>query len=262
MANALHALIEGLIDYAGLFPPAALDMPAATRNYEAYLEGEYAWVLGRFIVPAARLSEVDTSFRVSVIGVPPRWVESCEIKIDHAPQAAAVLAGAPQGVTTYFEIPVNEDPRPLATMGVRAKIRTGGSTAEASPSCADLAHFLQTCATANVAFKATAGLHHPVRAMRALTCEAESPSGMMHGFVNVFLAAALLWHRGSTEADALATLEETSPDAFRFDEKCVSWHAHSLTAAQLRAARRKFSISFGSCSFEEPIQDLKALGWL
>jgi hypothetical protein len=262
MSDALHALIEGLIDYAGLFPPAALEMPAAVHNYEKYLEGEYAWALGRFIVPAARLGEVDTSFKVSVLGVPPRWVESCEIKIDHAPQAAAVLAGAPQGVTTYFEIPVNEDPKPLAGMGVRAKIRTGGLTPDAFPSCADLAHFLQACATANVPFKATAGLHHPVRSMHKLTYEADSPSAMMHGFVNVFLAAALLWHRGNTEADARATLEETSPDAFRFDEKCVSWRDHSLTSAQLRAARRKFAISFGSCSFEEPIKELKDLGWL
>jgi hypothetical protein len=261
MPDALHALVECLIDYAGLFPPAELAMPAAVRNYSSYLEGEYAWALGRFVLPAARLAEVDSSFKVSVIGVPPRWVESCEIKIAHAPEAAAVLAGAPQGVVTYFEIPVNEDPKPLAAMGVRAKVRTGGLTPEALPSCADLARFLHLCAAANVPFKATAGLHHPVRSLRPLGGNG-SPCAMMHGFVNVFLAAALLWHRGSTEADARATLEETSPEAFRFEERCVSWHGHSLTTSQLRAARRKFAISFGSCSFEEPMQDLKELGWL
>ena len=57
--DALHALIDGLIDYAGLFPPAALDMAEAARNYASYAQGEYAWVLGRFVVPAARLGEVD-----------------------------------------------------------------------------------------------------------------------------------------------------------------------------------------------------------
>jgi hypothetical protein len=189
-------------------------------------------------------------------------VESCEIKIDHAPQAAAVLCGAPQGVTTYFEIPVSEDPKPLAAMGVRAKIRTGGLTPESFPSCTELAHFLQACAIANVPFKATAGLHHPIRSTHRLTNGTDGPSAMMHGFVNVFLAAALLWHRGSTEADALATLEETSPDAFRFEENCVSWHGRSMTTSQLSAARRKFAISFGSCSFDEPIRDLEKLGWL
>jgi len=261
MTKTLHALLEGLIDYAGMFPPATLDMPAAAANYESYLDGEYGFAVGRFIVPAARLSEADSSWKVSVIGVPPRWVESCEIKIDHAPQAAAVLSGAPQGVTTYFEIPVGEDPKPLSTMGVRAKVRLGGATPEAFPSCAELARFLQACATANVPFKATAGLHHPVRSTHPLN-GADGPSAMMHGFVNVFLAAALLWHRGSTEADALATLEETSPDAFRFEENCVTWHGRSMTASQLSSARRKFAISFGSCSFEEPIRDLQKLNWL
>jgi hypothetical protein len=248
-SKALRALIEGAIDYAGLFPPAALDMATASANYEAYLDGEYAWALGRFVVPAALLCDTDSSWKVSVVGVPPKWVESCEIKIEHTPQAAAILAGAPQGVTTYFEIPVNEDPKPLAGMGVRAKIRTGGSP-EATPSCAELAHFLQLCAVANVPFKATAGLHHPLR------------TDTMHGFVNLFLAAAVLWHRGSTEADARATLEETSPDAFRFHGDCVSWHGRTVTAAQLKSARRKFAISFGSCSFDEPMRDLKELGWL
>jgi hypothetical protein len=262
MSKALHALIEGLIDYAGLFPPASLDMAAAARNYESYLDGEYSWVVGRFVVPAARLAETDPSWKVTVIGVPPRWVESCEIKIDHAPQAAAVLSGAPQGVTTYFEIPVNEDPKPLAAMGVRAKVRTGGLTADAFPSCADLAHFLLTSAAANVPFKATAGLHHPIRGVHPVNGAPDSPKVMMHGFVNLFLAAALLWHRGSTEADALATLEETSPDAFQFEENCVRWHGRSMTASQISSARRKFAIGFGSCSFDEPVQDLKDLGWL
>jgi hypothetical protein len=262
MSKALHALMEGLIDYAGLFPPASLEMADAARNYESYLDGEYSWALGRFVIPAAKLSEADNSWKVSVIGVPPRWVESCEIKIDHAPQAAAVLSGAPQGVTTYFEVPLNEDPRPLAGMGVRAKIRLGGLTPEAFPSCADLAHFLHSAAAANVAFKATAGLHHPIRSLHRLTNDPDSPSVMMHGFVNLFLAAALLWHRGSTETDALATLEETSPDAFRFEENCVSWHGRSMTASQISSARRKFAISYGCCAFEEPIQGLKDLGWL
>jgi hypothetical protein len=248
-SKALHALLEGAIDYAGLFPPAALDMATAAANYESYLDGEYAWALGRFVAPAALLSETDSSWRVSVIGMPPRWVESCEIKIEHTAQAVAILAGSPLGVATYFEIPVREDPTPLAGMGVRAKIRAGG-TPEITPSCAELAHFLQLCARANLPFKATAGLHHPLR------------NGTMHGFLNLFLAATLLWHRGGAEADARDTLEETSPGAFRFEGDCVKWHGHTVTAAQLRSARRKFVISFGSCSFDEPIGDLKELGWL
>ncbi len=111
----------------------------------------------------------------------------------------------------------------------------------------DLAAFLHRAAAAGVPFKATAGLHHPL------------PSPPMHGFVNLFLAAALAWHGGS-EADALFTLRETS---FHFDSH-AAWGAgaYRLTAKQIRAARSGFAISFGSCSFEEPVADLKELGWL
>jgi hypothetical protein len=262
MSKALRALLEGLIDYAGLFPPASLDMPDAAQIFNQACAGDHGWILGRFVVPAARIGETDPSWKISVIGVPPRWVESCEIKIDHATQAAAVLTGAPQGVTTYFEFPLREDPKPLAALGVRAKVRTGGLTPEAFPSSADLARFLHSCAAANVPFKATAGLHHPIRGGHPLTDEPDSPVATMHGFVNLFLAAALVWHRGSTEADALATLEEISPGAFRWTANCVTWHGHSLTASQISSARRKFAISFGCCSFDEPVRDLQELGWL
>ena len=65
-SEALHALLSGLIDYAGLFPPASLDLPAAMRNYAAYRAGAHAWMLGRFVVPAALVAEVDTSWPLSV----------------------------------------------------------------------------------------------------------------------------------------------------------------------------------------------------
>jgi hypothetical protein len=51
--------MDDLIDYAGLFPPARLELDAAIRNYAGYLGAADAWMLGRFIIPAARLSELD-----------------------------------------------------------------------------------------------------------------------------------------------------------------------------------------------------------
>jgi hypothetical protein len=217
-------LLAGLIDYAGLFPPAALDMPTALRNYAAYREGGFAWMLGRFVVPAARVGEVDPSWPVSVLHTQPRRME---------------VAGS----VTYFEIPIDADPAPLAATGGRVKIRMGGDTV---PAPAAVAAFLRACAAARLPFKATAGLHHPLR----------NPT--MHGFVNLFLAAALAW-RGE---DPLATLDEQSAAAFQFGDGAVEWHGHTASAAELREIRENFAISFGSCSFEEPIADLKALGWL
>ena len=66
-SETLRVLMNGLIDYAGLFPPAALDMATALRNYGAYRAGEYAWMLGRFVLPAARKGEVDASWPLAVL---------------------------------------------------------------------------------------------------------------------------------------------------------------------------------------------------
>jgi hypothetical protein len=213
--------MSGLIDYAGLFPPASLDMAAAMRNYAAYRQGEYAWMLGRFVVPAARRGEVETSWPLAVLKSTPRKMEIA-------------------GDVTYVEVPLDADP---AALGTRAKIRLAGETI---PEAVPVAEFLRRCAAALVPFKATAGLHHPMR------------NPPMHGFVNLFLGAALAWRGG----DPLATLEEQSAAAFRFGDDAVEWQGHRVAAAELGDVRLKFAISFGSCSFEEPIADLKALGWL
>ena len=56
--SAVTALLSGLIDYAGLYPPAGLDMRSAVRNYLSYRRGRNAMALGRFIVEVNRLEEL------------------------------------------------------------------------------------------------------------------------------------------------------------------------------------------------------------
>src|SRR6185503_6096765 len=75
----------------------------------------------------------------------------------------------------------------LAGHSAAAKVRTGGVTPEAFPAPGKLAEFISACHGAGVPFKATAGLHHPVRAEYPLTYEPGCPRGVMHGFLNVFL---------------------------------------------------------------------------
>ena len=149
----------------------------------------------------------------------------------------------------------------------RAKVRTGGLTAKVFPSSGDLAQFLHLCAAAGAPFKATAGLHHPICSVHPLSPpvlgvggrkDADSPKAMMHGFLNVFLAAAFV-HTGMSVEQATQLLEENSPEAFRFDEDGVTWRTHRLGVDQLLTARQDFAIAFGACSFEEPIADLKAI---
>ena len=171
-----------------------------------------------------------------------------------------MLAILPEGVTAYFELPIDADPAPLAKGRGRAKVRTGGVTPEAFPALADLARFLYRCAKARVpqGHRRTASTDPSVR---RCTYQPESPTALMHGFINLFLAAALLWNGGSA-GDAIATLEEESPDEFHFDDEAAEWHTHRLTLDQLRGSREHFAMSFGSCSFQEPIVDLERLGWL
>lgn len=247
LARSTEALLAGLIDYAGLFPPAALPMADAVRNYDAYRRGEHARMLGGFVVPAAQAAEVPDDFPTSILGVD-------EVKAADAGEVAAAAAKA-DGRPVYVEVADVELIDALAEHGLRAKIRTGGVTAGAFPPAETVAAFIRRCAERGVPFKATAGLHHPLRCVKPLTYERGAPRGTMHGFVNLFLAAAL-------PGDAEEILLDGDARSFAFDDDGASWRGRRAGVDDLKRLRREFAISFGSCSFEEPIADLKELGWL
>lgn len=312
MTAAIRTLLRGSIDYAGLFPPAGLDMDAAVAQYAEVLHGDAAWALGRFVLPASRLDEftrasagllpaagcrspwrlaalagsdpgrdlgadlvaVDTFNRrhgenrrqsAPVVGM--ALVDSIEVKAATPAAAAGALQQArTRGVRSiYVEIPTEHDPAELvaalARSGGHAKVRTGGVTGDRFPPAADLARFLRACVRAGVAFKATAGLHHPLRSEYPLSYAPDSPRATMFGFLNLFLAAALA--RSVADEDELVRLlEERSPEAFRFDASGASWRGHLLPLRDLEVAREATVISFGSCSFSEPIEELRALNLL
>lgn len=260
--TALRSLLENLIDYAGLFPPAALPMREAAANYAHYRNSPENWMLGRFVAPAARLNECPASMPVSVLIGPdlgeldrlPSNVDTIELK---TAETETAMRRIPAHITPYFEV---ADPT-LIPAGARAKIRTGGTTPEAFPSAAAIAQFIAACARGHTPFKATAGLHHPLRCYRPLTYSAGGPSGWMFGFLNVFLAAVLA--RRAVEPEILERLLlEESPQSFEFSDHRIAWAGHALTTPEIAGTRRNLAISFGSCSFEEPVADLKALGLL
>jgi hypothetical protein len=294
----LHALLAGLVDYAGLFPPAARGMTDAVREYTAHRAGPHAWMLGRFVLPVARLAEFEAAaethlgrdpgdpWRLSVLAAPDladAVLRIGEFNCRHAaPGARAAVADVvelkaattveieraaklPSWLVPYVEIPLADDPAPLvdalARAGLRAKVRTGGVTADAFPTLAQLARFVVRCARAGVPFKATAGLHHPLRGEFRLTYEPGAPHGTMFGFLNVFLAAALA-RAGADEADVAALLEERDPRALAVADDALAWRGHRFTADALREARTSAALAFGSCSFAEPVDDLRALGLL
>jgi hypothetical protein len=281
--NAIDAALSELIDYAGLYPPAALDMRAALHNYLSYRKGNHAGMLGRFIVDLARLDELREAagesvadLRLSVIAAPDAdfnaiakhrsaglRIESVEIKCDAPLKIARICEQLPPGVTCYLEIPIAQACTStldaIAAVGHHAKLRMGGIVPEAVPEAAQVAERLHLLADRDVAFKATAGLHHPFRSQHRLTYAADSPSGMMHGFVNLLCAAAAVLF-GRATRDVQRILEEQDPAAFQVTTEAIGVHGCRWTAEQLREVRQFFT-GFGSCSFTEPIHDLEALGW-
>jgi hypothetical protein len=292
--GAAEILLSRIVDYAGLFPPASLGMEAAVRKYHELLAGEHSWLLGGFVVPAARLADFSKTFEqvccdereqpwtlnVTCAGENPNDVRaieefqqgaaflgSLETKAATPGAAREVLERLPAARARYVEFAAeraSEMLPVLAEYGARAKIRMGGINpsmpgGEPVPSVDGVARFLLACQRERVAWKATAGLHHAVRGMRELT--PGGPRVKMHGFVNVFLAGALAFV-GADEGAMVKTLEEEDPAAFRAGDEVLEWQDQMVISDQLEAARKEFAISFGSCSFEEPLADLRAMGWV
>lgn len=295
---AVRALATGLVDYAGLFPPAQLGMAEAMRSYAAYRSGPHAWMLGRFIVPVARVAEFDATsgellpsgegcapWRVAALAGDDlaadlqealrfncrHWegsaighavIDTIELRASPGFDPAAARAAAPDFFTLYVEIAPGGDARPMLDSvqraGARAKIRMGGVTPDAFPAPDDVVAFLAACAERRLAFKATAGLHHAVRSEYPLTYESGSQRGTMYGFLNVFLAAAALC-AGAKADEARAILLESDLSAFRFDAGGVRWRQRLLSTDAI-ARSRELATSFGSCSFREPVEELRATG--
>jgi hypothetical protein len=318
VAPGLRAFLSGLVDYAGLFPPASLPLEPAVRNYAAYQQSAEAWMLGRFICPAARLPELDAwvslfdAARPLTLSALGRVAQSREdflrvvrddltvmaaFRVRHGervsvemmempvpagvgiheclPAAAeAIERAGPPRLTPFFEIQLTGDWKASITAAVSQlaahnqqwggarcqpagfKLRTGGTAADAFPAPEVVAHALTACREQGVALKCTAGLHHPVRRFDA------SVQTKMYGFLNVFGAEILAHARGWSAAQVQRVLEDEDAAHFRFDEQGMEWNGVSATVDEIAAARARLMLSFGSCSFDEPRDDLRLLNLL
>ncbi len=285
------ALLTGVVDYAGLFPPAALAMADAVAEYHAARAEGHAWMLGRFVVPAARLQELAAALTALPAGR-PEWRVSAIVRDGSDEDVAAIAefnnalsrhharvdavetkpaafdgidwlaAQFGAGIDLYVEVAPGPDVDRwlgrVAARGLRAKIRTGGVTAEAFPTADALAAFLAATVRHKVTFKATAGLHHAVRGAYRLTYEPGSAEAPMYGYLNVLLAtAALRAARPLATAEALLRMTDASSLVFAAD--AVRWGAESFPLSMLRDTRSHHLVSFGSCSFQEPVAEFDAL---
>jgi hypothetical protein len=309
--SAKEAFLGRLIDDAGLFPPASLDVASALAVDARVRAGAYEWIVGRFVAPAAKLGEIDAALRRAAPGAVQKLPLSAIVDAAHVARDVARIAealdaperridaaslelrlptdgdgdlprkllrmvaeidasGLPRATAIYLEFPFGPDFRAhMATIfdaiaGARAhslcpvfaKMRCGGVTADAVPAIDDVAIAIGTLRALGIPFKATAGLHHPVRG------RVESAGFVMHGFLNV-IGAALLDHAlDLDERTRHAVVGERRAAAFRLGDGAFAWGELEIDAQQIAQARTHAIHSFGSCSVDEPVDDLKALGVL
>jgi hypothetical protein len=266
-----RALLTRLIDDAGLFPPARKPMERAVADHRAARSGPHGWMLGRFLCPVSRLDEFvaagpDEDWRVGAIADGDDWRADLERARGHRnvvlvearkpPDAVAAFVEEAHGLDVFLEVPAR-DPRELtaaledlaAVGGAGAKLRCGGLTPDAFPSDVAVAHFIRECSRLGLPFKATAGLHHPFRARD------EDIGVLQHGFVNLLAAAAL------PNADTDAIVAEPRAGEFSLTSTSLSWGVHAVGPVEAANARARFT-AYGSCSVDEPVEDLIAHGIL
>ncbi len=335
MKESLRTFMHGLIDYAGLFPPANLPLNEAIDDYIKHLNGENSWMLGRFIIPVSKLNELDQfvslfdeigPLELTVLGsggdsndeylskISNDMVKISDYRNRHSGKVRIEVyecklpSNSPSKKTMkkatdllnqnklshYHEFPElpdvginystdedesswDEEILPVVSMiaelkGAGIKLRCGGIVKEAFPSVEQIAAMIQTCALIDIPMKCTAGLHHPIRHF------AEEYDAYMHGFINAFGAGIFTSNfpnpENSQERFRMFILlshliGEQVADNFDFGDKGMIWKMgddrdsiFEFDNDSIRNCRGKNMISYGSCSFQEPIDDLKQLGWM
>jgi hypothetical protein len=300
VTRSLRALLANSIDYAGLFPPATLQLETALKNFAAYARSEDAWMLSTFVLPIAKFAEAAcfssdfnevNPLRVSALG--PKTsnaidfaeelkkvgrgigelcaearnfvrVEQLEMPLPEKVDAAVLQAVSGVELRSFLEAPATIAAQTIALLAkqnaktgrpLEFKLRTGGVTADAFPSSRDIAGALLAAAEHRVPIKFTAGLHHPARMFR------DEVKAKMHGFLNVLGAGVLAIEHRWDEQQAVAMLDDEDVTAFRFTNEEFFWRDWRIDAPTIEK-HRSLITSFGSCSFDEPREDLRALALL
>ena len=312
MIAALGNLLDGVVDYAGLFPPARLEMSRAVKMFATDREGVCPNMLRHFILPATRLSEFDQFGTTIAAGAPwtlsilvgggettAEWIDkldadlvaiqahrqakgNTEVKVLEIALPTALAADADSfartiaevetraagadltGSDLFFETTSAEHRRVLVDalsqyqgkpFRVGLKLRTGGIKSEHFPSNEAVAEVIELCDSAPIPWKATAGLHHPF----PYPCPQIGVT--MHGFLNL-LMGVVLWQAKKLNPEQLSELiSDANADRFVFTDDHVEWNGVCANRLEVIAGRERF-ISFGSCSFSEPLIDLDNLGLL
>jgi hypothetical protein len=293
MTASFTNFMTGLIDYAGMFPPANLDIAAAVTNYSGYLENNNGWMLGRCIIPVTQLPGVvlRPGFRFSVIvshdtvqeeldqlGRFKGCVEMVETRVVEETVSPARCSELLKRLKTSLSkigfqdahlfvesenvaaaalviAAVNNSSRGENFKHVGFKLRCGGIKNQAYPSPERVSEIISTCCSHDIPIKFTAGLHHP------LSNHSPETGILQYGFINIFAAALLFWNGNISRNEIVECLSDETVGNFHFTRDHFSWRDKAISSGEIQRLRRSRVISFGSCSFSEPVEGLSALGY-
>lgn len=298
MKKSFSHFMTGLIDYAGLFPPTSLSLNDARQNYSSYLTGNYAWMLGQFILPASQLSTFQhlpgSSYSLiltsdikeqhfqeqnnsSMILKKTRMVETClpdelqtsaeitsylQTFIDHLRdyhlQEVDLFVEAISIDTTLNTLLALNNLVPSVQFSGRLgfKLRCGGLSADAFPTPGEISAIIAMCRDHKTALKFTAGMHQP------LGSHNYEYGVWQHGFINLFAAVFLAEKQQLNPNEIERCVRDSNPENFIFEDDFFSWQGNLITTADIKKLRLEKAISFGSCSFDEPVEGVRKLGLL
>ena len=301
LAASLRSLLSRSIDYAGMFPPCDLELEPALKNQAQYVRMPDSWMLSTFVLPVAKFSDAAAlvsqfdkqhPLRISALAAK---TENAKDFLNELKNAAEVIRSfqkqhvdlvsvvqlemfLPSDVDpaklnettgllgdlklqTFWETPAESAEQTIALLAHAKqpafgyKLRTGGITADAFPNSVQISRAILASTKHHVPIKFTAGLHHPIRQFR------DEVKTEMHGFLNVLGAGVLSAEHHWGETQMIEMLEHQQADDFEFHDTVFAWRDWEVTLDRIKA-RRKFVTSFGSCSFDEPREDLSALNLL
>ncbi len=287
----LQALLGNWVDFAGPFPPASLPLEAAVARYAGYRRGTDAWFLGNLVVRVGDVPEVERYLRshhsaadpspvpLSIV-VGARWREvpervqqlSASLNLSRIvaiegkwddDQAGLWRQLTSDGYRLFVEmtgeLPLHEQLLSIAHVDAAAKLRMGGTETHQIPSPATVATFLSSCRSCDLPYKLTAGLHHAWTGDYPLTYDAQSTSARFFGFLPVCVAALLIESDPTATSAATEVLTDAGPESIRLDQHGIRWKQHRWTTKDCRHLRAVRLLSVGSCSFEEPLADIRAI---
>lgn len=278
--------------------PALRNHAEYVRSPDSWMLGSFVLPVEQFEAASASLSQFDQKHPLRVSALGPKTENAAEFRaaleatvaaigafsarsreilsinqlemllpedVDAALLAKALSALRELKLAAFFETSADAAERTIALLAeYRAstnsrnfgfKLRTGGTAVAAFPSIEQLAIALVAAATHRVPIKFTAGLHHPMRMFRS---EVETK---MHGFLNVLGAGVLAAEHHWDEMQTAGMIEDEDPGSFSFDDAAFAWREWEIATDRIRV-QRKLVTSLGSCSFDEPREDLRALNLL